>query len=64
MGKIILIILGLIVATIGVICIFDARVLTKKLFSLGDKNEGTKGLKLVGFLVALIGAFLIYFNVM
>ncbi len=30
MGKVILIIIGLIIATIGVICIFDARVITKK----------------------------------
>ena len=51
MGKVILIIIGLIIATIGVICIFDARVITKKMFSFGDQNEGSTGLKILGFLV-------------
>ena len=30
MEKIILIIIGLIIATVGVVCIFDARIITKK----------------------------------
>lgn len=42
--------------------IFDARYLTKKLFSFGDQNEGVNGLKIVGFFMAIIGALLIYFN--
>ena len=63
MGKVILIIIGLIIATIGVICIFDARVITKKMFSFGDQNEGSAGLKILGFLVSITGAFIIYFNI-
>lgn len=62
MGQIILIIIGLIIATIGVICIFDARILTKKMFSFGDQNEGAVGLKIVGFLIAIAGAFIVYLN--
>ncbi len=63
MGKVILIIIGLIIATIGVICIFDARIITKKMFSFGDQNEGSAGLKILGFLVSITGALIIYFNI-
>lgn len=63
MGKVILIIIGLIIATIGVICIFDARVITKKMFDFGDQNEGSTGLKILGFLVSITGALIIYFNI-
>lgn len=63
MGKVILIIIGLIIATIGVICIFDARVITKKMFGCGDQNEGSTGLKILGFLVSITGALIIYFNI-
>ena len=63
MGKVILIIIGLIIATIGVICIFDARVITKKMFGFGDQNEGSTGLKILGFLVSITGSLIIYFNI-
>ena len=63
MGKVILIIIGLIIATIGVICIFDARVITKKMFGFGDQNEDSTGLKILGFLVSITGALIIYFNI-
>ena len=62
MWQIILIILGLLLTTLGVDCIFDARLLTKKLFSFGDQNEGSMGLKIMGFIIAMIGAFIIFFN--
>ena len=62
MWQIILIILGLLLTTLGVVCIFDARLLTKKLFSFGDQNEGSMGLKIMGFVIAMIGAFIIIFN--
>ncbi len=62
MWQIILIILGLLLTTLGVVCIFDARLLTKKLFSFGDQNEGSMGLKIMGFVIAMIGAFIIFFN--
>jgi len=48
-------ILGAIIALIGVILIYDARPITKKLFSFGDQNEGTKGLKIIGFLFIIVG---------
>ena len=41
MGQIILAIVGLLITVLGVICIFDARVLTKKMFSFGDQNDAS-----------------------
>ena len=63
MLKMILIGIGVVVAVVGVIMVFDARRLTEKLFSFGDQNEGTAGMKIVGFILAIIGALLIYFNI-
>ena len=56
------IILGLLLATLGVIMIYDARPLTKKMFSFGDQNEATSGLKILGFIISIIGALLVYCN--
>ena len=62
MMKTVLIILGLLLSTLGVIMIYDARLITKKMFSFGDQNEATSGLKIVGFIISIIGPLLIYFN--
>jgi hypothetical protein len=54
--------IGIVISVIGVVMIYDARVITKKIFSFGDQNEGSLGLKLVGFIIAIIGALIVYFN--
>lgn len=59
---IVLFIIGLIITVIGVVMVYDARILTKKLFGFGDQNEATLGLKILGFIFAIIGVLLIYFN--
>jgi len=61
MGNIFLMLTGLILVVLGVVLIFDARVITKKMFSFGDQNEGSMGLKIFGFVFAIIGAFIFYF---
>lgn len=58
--KIAFVLLGLIFITIGVICIYDARMLTKKLFSFQDINEGTKTLKIFGFIISILGMSVMY----
>lgn len=63
MGKLILEIIGLIIAIIGIIMIFDARYLTKRFFSFGDQNEASLGFKILGFVIAIAGALIVYFNV-
>jgi hypothetical protein len=62
MGQIILLIIGLLVAILGVIMIFDARLLTQKFFSFGDQNEATAGFKILGFGVAVIGGLIVLFS--
>lgn len=63
MLKIVLLVIGVLVALIGTIMVFDARSLTKKLFGFGDQNEATSGMKIMGFFLAIIGALLVYFNI-
>ncbi len=62
MKEIILLIIGLILATAGVILIFDARGISKKIFGFGDQNEATAGMKILGFIIAVIGTLIIYFK--
>lgn len=61
MIQIILKIIGLLIALGGVTLIYDARIITKKFFSFGDQNEGSTGLKMIGFLIAIIGAIIMIF---
>ena len=63
MGKLILLIIGLLISMCGVIMIFDARLLTQKLFGFGDQNEATTGFKIIGFIVAILGALIVFFNI-
>ena len=49
-------------ALLGTVLIFDARSLSKKLFGFGDQNEATSGLKIVGFILAMVGAFMVYYH--
>lgn len=63
MEKLILLIIGLLIAMMGVIMVFDARLLTQKLFGFGDQNEATAGLKIIGFVVAIVGGLIVFFNI-
>lgn len=59
--KIAFVLIGLIFVAIGVILIYDARLLTKKLFSFQDINEGTATLKVFGLVISIIGFGIVYF---
>lgn len=63
MGKMILLIIGILIAMLGVIMIFDARLLTQKFFGFGDQNEATAGFKIIGFVIAIIGGLIVFFNI-
>ena len=54
--------IALIIVAVGVVMVYDARTITKKLFGFGDQNQAAWGLKILGFIVAIIGALIIYFN--
>ena len=55
----ILAIIGIIAIMFGIILIYDARYITKKIFSYGDQNEATRALKIIGFIISIIGGLLI-----
>ena len=48
--------IGIIIIAIGVVCVYDARNLTKKFFSTSDTNSATKTFKIVGFIIFIIGS--------
>ena len=53
--------IAFIMALLGVVMIYDARIITKKIFGFGDQNQAAWGLKILGFIIAIIGALIIYF---
>lgn len=59
--KIIFILISCILSMIGVIMIYDARILTKKRFSFHDQNEGSKWMKICGFILTIVGLIAIFF---
>ena len=61
MGQIILKLVGVLILLAGVILIYDARIITKKVFGFGDQNEATSGFKILGVLLSIIGALIVYF---
>lgn len=60
MLQIILKIIGVLIILTGVILVYDSRLITKKFFGFGDQNEATIGMKLIGFIIAIIGAIVIF----
>lgn len=61
MLNIIMRILIIILILFGITLIYDARIITKKFFGFGDQNEGTAGLKIIGFIIAIVGGIAMYF---
>ncbi len=53
--------LGIIMALLGVVMVYDARKITRKLFGFGDQNQAAWGMKILGFIIAIIGALIVYF---
>lgn len=53
-------IVGCLLLLFGVILVYDARIITKKFFGFGDQNEGSSGLKIIGFIIAILGGIIIF----
>ena len=53
--------IGVLIVLLGVILIYDARILSKKFFGFGDQNEASNGLKILGFIIAVVGGLIVYF---
>ena len=60
MASIIFKIIGLLIVSAGVICVYDARLLTGNWFGFGDQNEATSGFKILGFIISILGALIVY----
>ena len=50
--------ISIIIISIGVMFVFDARLIAKKRFGAGDQNEATKTLKISGFVISIIGGLI------
>ena len=61
MLNIIMRILIIILILFGITLIYDARIITKKFFGFGDQNEGSAGLKIIGFIITIVGGIAMYF---
>ena len=53
--------IAVLIALLGVILVYDARIITKKIFGFGDPNEASSGLKILGWLLSIIGILIIFF---
>ena len=62
MGHLLILILGALVTISGVVMVYDARIITSRVFGFGDQNEASLGLKMIGFVIAIIGAVIIMVN--
>lgn len=63
MFTIIIKLISILIILIGVVLIYDARIITKKFFGFGDQNEGALGLKMLGFIFGVIGGIILYCNI-
>lgn len=61
MLQIIVKLIGAIIVLTGVVVIYDARLIAKKYFGFGDKNEATTGLKMLGTIISTVGGLIIFF---
>lgn len=62
MWQTMILLLGVLFTAAGITLVYDARIITKKVFSFGDQNEAALGLKMIGFILCMIGAFVIILN--
>lgn len=62
MLQVILKIIAVLLLLLGVVMIYDARIITKRFFGFGDQNEASNGLKILGFVIAIMGGLILYFN--
>ena len=51
-------IFGAILALAGALILFDARRLVKKFFDFGEENNATAGMKMVGFVLLVVGGIM------
>lgn len=62
MLQVIIKLVSVLMVLVGVIMIYDARILTKRFFGFGDQNEASNGLKILGFILSILGGLILFFN--
>lgn len=62
-GKLIICLAGFFLVAVGSILVYDSRIITKKIFSFTDQNDGTFAVKIAGFTLGIIGGLMIIFFV-
>ena len=62
MFQVIIKLVGILMVLLGIVLIYDARIITKRFFGFGDQNEATSGLKILGFIIVIFGGLILYFN--
>lgn len=62
MWQSIILLIGVLISLFGVVLIYDARTITNKIFSFGDQNEASLGLKMIGFILCIVGSIIIILN--
>lgn len=55
---------AVLIVLLGVILVYDARIITQKIFGFGDQNEASRGLKILGAVLSIIGILIMLFVVM
>ncbi|CDD37343.1 unknown [Clostridium sp. CAG:356] len=61
MLQVIIRLIGVLMLLAGVILVYDARIITKKVFDFGDQNEATSGFKILGAILAMVGGLIVFF---
>ncbi len=62
MWQSVILLIGILISLFGVVLIYDARTITNRVFSFGDQNEASLGLKMIGFILCIVGALIIILN--
>lgn len=53
--------IAVLIVLVGVTLVYDARTITQNVFSFGDQNEASTGLKILGAILSIIGLLIIFF---
>ena len=61
MLQVIIRLIGVLMLLAGVILVYDARIIAKKVFDFGDQNEATSGFKILGAILAMVGGLIVFF---
>ena len=62
MLEVVIKLIAVLIVLLGVILVYDARNITKKIFGFGDQNEASGGMKILGCILSIIGLLILFFT--